>query len=62
MISSIPFQFLVEGGKKIWIGDGICDDVNNNKHCDFDGGDCCGCRGNFKKQYCFNCTCDYESN
>ena len=22
-------------------GDGNCDDVNNNKACDYDGGDCC---------------------
>ena len=24
-----------------WIGDGWCDDINNNAGCDFDGGDCC---------------------
>lgn len=24
-----------------WVGDGICDDFNNNQPCNFDGGDCC---------------------
>ena len=24
------------------IGDGFCHDYNNNYHCSFDGGDCCG--------------------
>ena len=23
------------------IGDGLCDGVNNNNKCEFDGGDCC---------------------
>ena len=23
------------------IGDGLCDGINNNKHCRWDGGDCC---------------------
>ena len=26
----------------VWIGDGICDIVNNNEACEFDGGDCPG--------------------
>ena len=26
----------------VWIGDGLCDDENNNEACDFDGGDCHG--------------------
>ena len=25
-----------------WIGDGFCDDANNNEACEFDGGDCHG--------------------
>ena len=25
-----------------WIGDGYCDDINNNVGCNFDGGDCSG--------------------
>ena len=56
-LCNIVLQFLEEGGKQIWIGDGVCDDINNNGHCDFDGGDCCGCGGSFKKQYCFDCIC-----
>ena len=39
----------------VWKGDGICDDINNNEHCEYDGGDCCG--ANVKKQYCFECQC-----
>ena len=36
-------------------GDGNCDDVNNNKDCDYDGGDCCAKTvkgGQVKKDYC----------
>ena len=36
-------------------GDGYCDDVNNHKDCDYDGGDCCG--ENVKKSYCNICEC-----
>ena len=25
-----------------WIGDGFCDNENNNEACEFDGGDCHG--------------------
>ena len=39
----------------MWKDDGICDDINNNEHCEYDGGDCCG--ANVKKQYCFECQC-----
>ncbi len=35
-------------------GDGICDDVTNNRVCLFDGGDCC--HGE-KSGFCLNCTC-----
>ena len=28
-------------GKAEYKGDGNCDDANNNKACDYDGGDCC---------------------
>ena len=31
-------------------GDGVCDDNNNHKGCDYDGGDCCAKNANFK--YC----------
>ena len=27
--------------KKIWIGDGYCDELNNKAECLFDKGDCC---------------------
>ena len=42
-------------GQTQWIGDGFCDDINNNEVCDFDNGDCCGAK--VKKQFCLNCTC-----
>jgi len=43
--------------KKQWIGDGYCDDENNNAECDYDGGDCCGnSRSNWNK-HCQRCTC-----
>ena len=29
-----------------WIGDGYCDDINNNVGCNFDSGDCCGANVN----------------
>ena len=38
-----------------WIGDGFCDDLNNNKDCEFDGGDCCGLSA--KKVFCVKCNC-----
>ena len=38
-----------------WIGDGWCDDENNNESCGFDGGDCCG--PNVDTQYCTECIC-----
>ena len=40
----------------VWyIGDGYCDDSNNNKECDYDGGDCCG--DNVNTDYCNDCQC-----
>ena len=42
-------------GQTEWIGDGFCDDINNNEVCNFDNGDCCGAK--VKKQFCLNCTC-----
>ena len=38
-----------------WIGDGYCDDINNNVGCNFDGGDCCG--ANVNTDYCTECLC-----
>ena len=37
------------------IGDGYCDDINNNLSCNFDGGDCCG--ANINTDYCVECQC-----
>ena len=37
------------------IGDGYCDDENNNAGCGFDGGDCCG--SDVKTAYCSVCQC-----
>jgi len=36
-------------------GDGQCDDNNNKKSCDYDGGDCCG--KDIGKTYCTECKC-----
>ena len=38
-----------------WIGDGYCDDINNNQYCNFDGGDCCGSNAN--TDWCTECLC-----
>merc|ERR1712048_228191 len=41
-------------------GDGNCDDVNNNKGCAYDGGDCCpetAQGGKVKTKYCTKCSC-----
>ena len=38
-----------------WIGDGWCEDENNNAGCGFDGGDCCG--PDVKTAYCSDCEC-----
>ena len=36
-------------------GDLMCDDVNNNEACFFDGGDCCG--SNVNTAACTECLC-----
>merc|ERR1712037_157006 len=38
-----------------YIGDGNCDDENNNCACGYDKGDCCG--KDVKKAYCKECKC-----
>ena len=38
-----------------YVGDGYCDDGNNNQECNFDGGDCCG--PNVNTEYCTECQC-----
>ena len=42
-------------GKLEWKNDGLCDDLNNNEACEFDGGDCCGV--NVNVQFCIECKC-----
>ena len=44
-----------QGGKTAWIGDGFCDDKNNNQVCNYDDGDCCGVK--IKKNFCVECKC-----
>merc|ERR1711937_541120 len=41
-----------------WVGDGRCDDENNNCGCKWDGGDCCGKSGDkWQFSYCKECKC-----
>ena len=35
-----------------WVGDGWCDDMNNNEGCEYDGGDCCNNPKDNYKDYC----------
>ena len=51
----INFENLGGIGKLNWVNDGFCDDINNNKACNYDGGDCCGVYAN--KRYCVECKC-----
>ena len=42
-------------GNVATIGNAFCDDANNNKECNYDGGDCCGlCKST---EYCTICEC-----
>ena len=52
-------EFLVGRGKIEWVNDGLCDDMNNNDACNYDGGDCCGV--NIDKHFCVDCKCKCES-
>merc|ERR1712050_101758 len=51
-------------GSPDYKGDGNCDDDNNNKGCDYDGGDCCAKSngGPVKKAYCKECACKDPNN
>ena len=44
------------GGISYWVGDGFCDDINNNEACDYDDGDCCGL-SSVRKNFCVQCIC-----
>ena len=48
------------GGISFWVGDGFCDDINNNEACDYDNGDCCGL--SMQKNFCVKCICKGKSN
>ena len=48
------------GGISYWVGDGFCDDINNNEACSYDDGDCCGL--SMKKNFCVQCICKGKSN
>ena len=39
-----------------YIGDGFCDDINNNLDCTYDGGDCC-LDDYVYEDYCDECLC-----
>ena len=41
--TAVTIQSSCINGNIEWIGDGVCDAVNNNKGCLYDGGDCCMC-------------------
>ena len=47
------------GGISYWVGDGFCDDINNNEACGYDDGDCCGL--SMKKNFCVKCICKGKS-
>ena len=47
------------GGITYWVGDGFCDDINNNEACDYDDGDCCE---SMEKNFCVQCICKGKSN
>ena len=54
-----PFPSALEcAGIINFIGDGYCDDVNNNKECDYDGDDCCGSLIN--TEHCSFCQCHLD--
>ena len=48
-----------ESGGEDYIGDGYCDDANNNEGCQFDDGDCCG--PEVLTDYCDECICHETS-
>ena len=42
-------------GLIMYIGDGFCDDDNNNEYCGYDGNDCC--LEDVKTNFCTICQC-----
>jgi hypothetical protein len=53
-------SYLGYGGESKWIGDGFCDDFNNNIACNYDDGDCCGW-SSVKNNFCIICACKCNS-
>ena len=41
------------GGTDSWKNDKMCDDVNNNEACGWDGGDCCNNSNANWSKYCY---------
>lgn len=60
--NAMIFNFLVLVRAKVpnciesYIGDGYCDDDNNNDACQFDGGDCCNQSTIQWNMYCYVST------
>ena len=54
-VTSLETTTKVQCINVLWVGDGYCDDVNNNNECEWDGGDCCG--ENIIDDYCYECDC-----
>ena len=48
------------GGIASWVEDDFCDDINNKKECDYDGGDCCGLSAQYN--FCVDCSCKCKHN
>ena len=46
------------GGIMYWVGDGFCDDINNNEACGYDNGDCCGL--SMEKNFMEECTSKFK--
>ena len=53
------FKWIPVAGNSSRIGNGYCDDENNNDECNFDGGDCCLTSPN--TDYCSECTCHHKA-
>ena len=51
----LPGDCSASCGQAKWVGDGYCDDNNNNCGCNWDGGDCCGPFSG--DDYCDSCDC-----
>ena len=54
-VAPAPSKCKSSCGRPKWKGDNNCDDENNVCGCDWDGGDCCGVKNNYK--YCSECKC-----